>query len=150
MLLFAFFLYFFFQGYYPSLDFSLREVFTTGGVKAPEVSELVKSFGIINVKTTPRTANLSLGSGSYGNDEKRMVSYGDYSLLITEDTSLPARLDFSIEKEKPYYIDAVNLVKTPEYSREKTELDHIAKIRDNEWIAETKSGMLLLDTSLSG
>lgn len=148
--LFAGFLYFFFQGYYPSMDFSLREIFSTWWMRRPEMNEIIKSFGIINVGVKQKNATLLLSSGSYVSDEKRMTNYGSYSLSITKDIYIPDRVDFTIDKETPYYIDIVSLLPRPLYSRFGTGISNIANIGNNEWTAHTSSGLLLMDKSLSG
>ena len=37
-------------------------------------TDIMRSFGIINVRTTQLDANITLGSGSYANNENKMVS----------------------------------------------------------------------------
>lgn len=114
------------------------------------MGELVKSFGIINISTTPRDASLSLGSGAYASNEKRMTSYGTYSLLMTRNDYVPGRIEFVIDRDTPYYIDDIDLLPVPQYTRVGTGMDHIANIRDNAWTAHTASGMILLGETLSG
>lgn len=114
------------------------------------MGELVKSFGIINISVTPKDASLSLQNGAYSNDEKRMTSYGTYSLLMTRNDYVPGRIEFAIDRETPYYIDTLSLLPIPRYTRVGTGIDHIANISDSTWTAHTESGMILLDTTLSG
>jgi hypothetical protein len=79
-----------------------------------------------------------------------MTNYGTYSLLMTRDGYVPGRIEFVIDRETPYYIDDIDLLPVPQYTRVGTGIDHIANIRDNAWIAHTASGMILLDETLSG
>ena len=79
--LFAGFLYFFFQGYYPSIDLSIRSL-TSTGEHMTEPRDLIRSFGIVNVSVSPDNATILLSSGSYSNDEKRMTNYGTYTLFM--------------------------------------------------------------------
>lgn len=109
----------------------------------------MKSFGIINVSVKPSDAAITLGSGTYGNNEKRMTNYGTYILMIDHDGYISSKNTFIIDKEIPYYIDSLILVPTPTYTRIGTGMDHIANIRDNEWIAHTASGMILMNEALS-
>lgn len=77
------FLYFFFQGYYPDVRVGLRHIFSESGSENNSgSSDLIRSFGIINVRTTPTDATMLLSSGAYGNNEKRMSDYGDYDMSI--------------------------------------------------------------------
>jgi hypothetical protein len=82
--LFATFLYFFFQGYYPDVRLGLKRIFLENhtGTASGSFEDLIRSFGLINVKTLPTTATITIGSGTYGNNEKRMTSYGDYTMQI--------------------------------------------------------------------
>jgi cbb3-type cytochrome oxidase subunit 1 len=57
---FAIFLYFFFQGYYPSFDFSLRSYFSSGELQEIDREDLVKSFGVVNIRVEPRDARIQL------------------------------------------------------------------------------------------
>lgn len=76
------FLYFFFQGYYPDVRVGLQKIFSESGSENHSNSDLIRSFGIINVRTLPLDANITLGENSYGNNEKRMSDYGDYMMHI--------------------------------------------------------------------
>ena len=130
---FATFLYFFFQGYYPSIDFSFKELFQSGNVRKPEVSEFVKSFGIINISVTPEDATILLSGSSYGNNEKRMVNYGTYSLLVGKTGYLHDTLDFTIDKDTPYYIDTISLLPRASYEKIGTGLTDIIRMSDSSW-----------------
>ena len=60
--LFATFLYFFFQGYYPDVRLGLKRVFSekqTGNASG-SFDDLIRSFGIINVKTIPSNSTISI------------------------------------------------------------------------------------------
>lgn len=147
--LFAGFLYFFFQWYYPSIDFSFHEIFSTWGMRRPEMNEIIKSFGIINVSVKPKDATLLLSSGAYSNDEKRMTNYGSYSLSIIREPYITDIVSFEINRDIPYYIDIVSLIPKPIYSRVGTGMENIAKISNNGWIAHTASGLLMMNETLS-
>ncbi len=64
---FATFLYFFFQGYYPDVRLGVRQIFQegSGSTSREDLEDLIRSFGIINIRTTPDTASILIGSGSY-------------------------------------------------------------------------------------
>lgn len=147
--LFAGFLYFFFQGYYPSIDLSIRSLTSTGEHRT-DPRDLIRSFGIINVSVKPENATIFLSSGTYSNDEKRMTNYGTYSLLMQHAGYLSYKSEFSIGKETPYYIDLMTLLPNIYYTRFGTGIYDIASIRNNEWTAVTASGMVLYDEDFSG
>ena len=114
------------------------------------MDELIKSFGIINISVHPGDATISLGSGTYTNNEKKMTNYGTYSLLITREGYLPSGSQFTIDRETPYYIDLLTLLPVPTYSPYGSGIAHIANIGNNDWIAHQGSGMVLLDKYFSG
>jgi hypothetical protein len=79
----SFFLYYFFQGYYPDISLGMRRIFSeSGSESASGSSDLIRSFGIINVRATPENATIHLGSGNYNNNDKKMSDYGDYLMEI--------------------------------------------------------------------
>ena len=114
------------------------------------MDELIKSFGIINISVDPGDATITLGSGTYTNNEKKMTNYGTYSLLISREGYLPSGSQFTIDRETPYYIDLLTLLPIPTYSPYGSGVAHIANIGNNDWIAHQGSGMVLLDKYFSG
>jgi hypothetical protein len=112
---FAGFLYFFFQGYYPSIDISLKEIFSSGGLHRANRDEFIKSFGIVNVTVNPRDAKILLSGADFVNDEKRMVNYDTYTLSIGKPGYIQSRVRFAIDRETPYYIDKVTLIPRATY-----------------------------------
>lgn len=146
---FAGFLYFFFQGYYPSIDFRLTNITGSGNVSGEERGVSIRSFGIVNVKASPLSSILTLNNNSYGNDEKKMVDYGDYTLNISGEAYLPSNLHFSINREKSYYIDSINLVRRPTYARYQKHIDQISKIDTDTWIARSEPNILLFEKDFS-
>ncbi len=117
--LFAIFLYFFFQGYYPDVRLGIKRMFLedTTNTASGNFDDLIRSFGIINVKTIPTTAVITIGSGAYGNNEKRMTNYGAYTMNIESPWYRENSLNFSIDKEKPYFIEEISLLPIPKYSK---------------------------------
>lgn len=79
---FAIFLYYFFQGYYPSLDISLKQIFTGSGMTRLERDEFIESFGIVNIRVEPQDARIQINREDIGYDEKKMVPYDEYLLSI--------------------------------------------------------------------
>jgi hypothetical protein len=145
------FLYFFFQGYYPSVNLSWKEYFSSGELRRPEREDLVRSFGIVNIRVEPRDARILLSGEDLGNDEKKMVSYGKYRLSIGKPGYIQDWVDFSIDREMPYYIDEVSLIPQATYTKIGTGALSLSKISDSGWMAETSSGNMLYEASfLSG
>lgn len=147
--LFAGFLYFFFQGYYPSIDLSIRSL-TSTGEHMTEPRDLIRSFGIVNVSVRPDNATILLSSGSYSNDEKRMTNYGTYTLFMSHPWYMPYTSELTIGRDTPYYIDFISLLPDIQYTRFGSGISHIANIHDNEWVGHTASGMILYDEDFSG
>jgi hypothetical protein len=146
---FATFLYFFFQGYYPSVNLSWKEYFSSGELRTIEREDLVRSFGIINIRVIPWDARILLSWEDLGNDEKKMVSYGKYRLSIGKPGYVQDWIDFSIDRETPYYIDEVSLIPQAVYTKGDSDISWISKISDDSWIAETGSGKILYDETFS-
>lgn len=124
--LFATFLYFFFQGYYPSMNLkNFRENLSgTGKIEEKIRNELIRSFGIVNIKTTPTQASIMLfdwetdRSGTLlWQDEKKMVNYGKYSLAVSWEGYLSGEVVFRIDQNTPFYIDTLTLVPNIQYNR---------------------------------
>lgn len=112
------FLYFFFQGYYPDIRVGMRRIFMEpGNNNFTGSTDIMRSFGIINVRTTQVDANITLGSGSYANNEKRMSDYGNYTMDIQKSGYISNHLEFTIDREKPYFIEKVSLFPRPEYKK---------------------------------
>jgi hypothetical protein len=144
--IFATFLYFFFQGYYPSFDFSLKSYFSSGEIHQPE--DLVKSFGIINIRVEPRDARILLSGEELGNDEKKMVAYDEYTLSIGKPGYVQDWVDISIDRETPYYIDEVTLLPRATYMRISSGSVTFSRIWSDGWLAKNNSGYTLYDTTL--
>lgn len=112
------FLYFFFQGYYPDVRVGMRRIFMEpGNSNFTGSTDIMRSFGIINVRSTQLDATITLGSGSYANNEKRMSDYGNYIMDIQKSGYIPNHLEFTIDREKPYFIEKVSLFPRPEYKK---------------------------------
>ena len=138
----ATFLYFFFQGYYPDVRLGWKRIFRedTGTTITGSFEDLIKSFGIINVKTIPNTAGILIGSGTYGNNEKRMTNYGNYTMTISNPGYRENIVSFIIDREKPYFIEEISLLPTPRYSELKDTINAY-QVDDITYILSTASGM---------
>lgn len=145
----SWFLYFFFQGYYPDVRVGLRHIFSETGSKTDYTSsDLIRSFGIINVRSIPTDAIMLLGSGAYGNNEKRMSDYGDYSMTIEKSGYIKNSMKFIIDREKPFFIEKISLFPNPTYKK----LEKISTIypieKNGEYLAQTLSGNILSSGSI--
>ncbi len=146
----ALFLYYFFQGYYPDVRLGMRRIFSESGSQSSSgSSDLIKSFGIINVKTTPIDATILLGSGAYGNNEKKMSDYGSYTMQIAGSGYLTNTMEFQIDREKPFFIEKVSLLPRPTY-RELPRIREIYQVADDEYIMRTASGLVWSGSTATG
>jgi hypothetical protein len=143
---FAGFLYFFFQGYYPNIEFRLTNI-GMPAVSGEDRGVMIRSFGIVNVKVQPENTAINLNNAPYGNNEKKMVDYGEYTLAMNEFWRLPYSITFTIDRERPFYIDSIFLVPKPRYLPYAKWLDQVARIDDNAWTVQNASGMTLFDGS---
>lgn len=106
----------------------------------------MRSFGIINVRTNPTDANIMLGSGSYGNNEKRMSDYGNYTMYIEKPEYLTNSLKFSIDSEKPFFIEKISLLPLPLYKQIPGIID-IYHVSNEESLQKTASGRIKLEST---
>lgn len=146
----AFFLYYFFQGYYPDVSLGMRRIFSESGSDSGSgASPLIRSFGIINVNTTPIDTTILLGSGTYGNNEKKMSDYGDYTMQVAGSGYLTNMMKFRIDREKPFFIEKVSLLPVPTY-RELQRVQSIYQVSDDTYITKTASGLVWSGSTASG
>ncbi len=142
----AWFLYFFFQGYYPDIRVGLRLFSESEGQNYTGSNNFMRSFGIINVRAIPTDASIFLGSGSYGNNEKRMSDYGNYTMRIEKPEYLTNSLEFSIDSEKPFFIEKISLLPIPVYKKING-IDDIYHLSDGESLLKTASGRIKLEST---
>lgn len=78
-------LYFFFQGKYLVLNVNLSSLFSASGETHSGMIQNyfeLRSFGVINVKTIPRTANITINNEQRASGEQILTPYGEYILDI--------------------------------------------------------------------
>ena len=143
------FLYFFFQGYYPDVRLGLRRILEPGNTEHTGSTDIMRSFGIINVRTTQLDATITLGSGSYGNNEKRMSDYGRYTMDIEKNGYIPNHLEFTIDRDKPYFIEKVTLFPRPEYKKF-SGIEDIYPMKNGSLLLKTASGTIYSGSTSSG
>jgi len=136
------FLYFFFQGYYPDVRVGMRRIFMEpGNGNFTGSTDIMRSFGIINVRSSQLDASITLGSGSYANNEKRMSDYGNYTMDIQKPGYIPNHLEFTIDREKPYFIEKVSLFPNPEYKKING-ITEIYPMKEGAPLIKTASGII--------
>ena len=106
----------------------------------------MRSFGISNVRTIPIDATILLGSGSYSNNEKRMSDYGNYTMRIEKPSYLTNSLGFTIDAEKPFFIEKVSLLPVPMYKKI-SGITEIYPLQDGDALIKTASGRIKLEST---
>jgi hypothetical protein len=124
----------------------------SGSTTHSGVSDLIRSFGIINIVTVPTDTTITLGSGTYNTDDKRMSDYGQYHMEMIRDGYISNRLDFVIDREKPYLIEKVSLIPLPTYQKMKDIQDiyHTNEVDDDTYILKTASGLIWSGSTMRG
>lgn len=74
-----------------------------------------------------------------------MVDYGDYTFIVSGEGYLPGKMNFSIDNERPYYIDLLTIIPKPSYLPYSRKFDQIARIGENLWTLQDASGMTLFE-----
>lgn len=119
------FLYLFFQGYYPYVKFDTWKFLEKRGgseVETPvEKPQVVRAFGIINVRAVPSPDRIVISSPTIGersipNDDKGFFDFGSYSIKIEKGGYLPVSLSTTLDKVNSFSINVLELFKTPTYS----------------------------------
>ena len=119
------FLYLFFQGYYPYVRFDTWKFLEKRGGNVAETPaekpQVVRAFGIINVRTVPAPDRIVISSPTIGeksipNDDKGFFDFGSYSIRIDKDGYLPVSLSATLDKVNSFSINVLELFKTPTYS----------------------------------
>lgn len=121
MFAFATFLYLFFQGYYPYVRFDVAQFFTERpmGVEVPpEKPQVVRAFGIINVRTSPAPDTILIRQADgkerlVANDDKNFLDFGKYFVRVEKAGYVPLSLDILLDRVNAFSINVFNLLKTP-------------------------------------
>ena len=78
-----------------------------------------------------------------------MTDYGEYTLTASHESYIESTVEFTIDRETPYYIDILTLLPRLQYERIGTGMTSITKIGTNTWVATTATGVITFDGSLS-
>ena len=121
VLVVAFFLYLFFQGYYLNIDFNINK---------PKQAPILKQFWIINLKAFPNPDNIFIWWKGYGNGSKTIYDYGKYKTEIYKKWYIWVVFDIILNQNYPIYYDTVNLFKKLTYVKMVWVFDDITKVDD--------------------
>ncbi|MFZ4462025.1 MAG: hypothetical protein ACOYN2_06055 [Patescibacteria group bacterium] len=130
---FAFLLYMFFQGYYISVQVGFEDLIraakssTSTGTSPSVSSQVVRSFGIVNIQVDPNPATLHINGQPYQNGAKSIFDYGKYNIDIEDPTYVPIHIQTTLDRQNPFYINIIRLLKTPT----STELPHVFEKVEN-------------------
>ncbi len=152
VLAFATLLYMFFQGYYFSMQVGFERLMHVGKENSYSTGSndsMVKPFGIINIKVDPSPNLLTINDQKYQNGDKSIFDYGNYTIEIAEDGFLPIQIKTILDRQVPFYINSIRLIRTP-VSRE-IPLSREANSIGTDILLKNASGSYTLSsTSFSG
>lgn len=125
---FSAFLYLFFQGYYPYVRLDTWKFLEMGKPVANEKPQVVRAFGIINVRAVPDPDTITISSPSIGtktvpNDDKGFFDFGNYSVEIRKEGYVPVSLATKLDKSNAFSISVVELFRKPTYSKSLVQAD---------------------------
>ena len=111
---FSIFLYLFFQGYYPYIKLDISGYFaqTTSG-STDDRPQIVRAFGIINIRTTPSPDSISVNGQNFINGDKVIYDYGEYAIKIEKAGYIGLETTATLDKRNPFLIEALDLLKKP-------------------------------------
>lgn len=119
------FLYLFFQGYYPYVKFDTWNFLEKNrgeiSENEKEKPQVVRAFGIINVRAVPAPDRIVISSPAIGeknipNDDKGFFDFGSYSIKIEKEGYLSVNLSTTLDKVNSFSISVLELFKTPTFS----------------------------------
>jgi hypothetical protein len=78
-----------------------------------------------------------------------MSDYGDYRMHITGSGYLANTMEFKIDREKPFFIEKVSLLPSPQYRIIPT-AKKLYQITDDTYIIQAASGLMWSGSTMSG
>jgi len=75
-----------------------------------------------------------------------MSDYGDYTMRIEKPEYITNSLEFSIDSEKPFFIEKLSLFRTPTY-RKIYEAKEIYPLKNGEVLIKTASGRIKIEST---
>ena len=141
----AIFLYFFFQGKYLAINIDWKNILgESGTININRDNIELRSFGVINIKTQPQDARITINGVDHYSGEQILSPYGEYEANIDRTGYIPASMQFHIDGDINYFINNLTLLPIPQYTKATPINDaRIYPIADQTWIAVTSSGMML-------
>lgn len=132
-------LYFFFQGKYLAININLTSLLSfSGQVDSGSGQNYFefRSFGVINVKTMPRTARISINGQNHTSGEQILTPYGNYHLHVTHPGYLTGSIYFRIDTSQDYYISDIHLLPIPQYRHHQSWSSgtYVTPIGEKSWI----------------
>lgn len=148
--------YFFFKGYYISIDVDLKNFFLEKNTTQTWVQNTltwanssivsVNSFGIIHIKTIPQDSEIYINNEKkYISSEKFFTDYGDYFVDFSKEWFLSGSLNFNINSQKNFYINEIFLQKNPEYKISNISDSRIFPMENNFWIWYSSGSTVLYE-----
>lgn len=121
VLIFAVFLQLFFQGYYINY-----RGFMHGSDESKKT--FLKPFGIIDVHVFPSPDSMRINDEGYNNSTKTIFDLGTYMLSIQKEGYIGLTFPIEITEKNPFYADAINLIRYPEYQSTGLDFNRIEKV----------------------
>jgi hypothetical protein len=149
------FLYLFFQGYYPYVRVDFANFFNERPITAPEKPQVVRAFGIINVRTSPVADRISIRQANgtervVTNDDKVFSDFGNYSVRIEKTGYVPLSLDVILDKANSFSINVFNLLKTPTATGFSIPVDRADTLDSGGILVREKLSAASTDSALGG
>lgn len=108
------FLYLFFQGYYPYISIDFNNILrpSSNGGERPQI---VRAFGIINIRATPAPDRILVGNQGFSNGDKGIYDFGSYDIQVEKAGYISLSTTATLDKKNPFHIEALELLKNPQY-----------------------------------
>lgn len=101
--------------------------------------EVVRAFGIINIRVDPNPHTLTVNDLPYRNSDKSIFDYGTYRIKIAEDGYLPIDIETTLDKNNQFYINTIELIKNPESIMLPDSFESVATIKPGTYVAKVTS-----------
>lgn len=108
-------LFMFFQGYYFSISVWFEQLLHKNSQSEPKppLNQILKSFGIVNLKVSPTPKIFTLNNEPYTNGDNKFVDYGEYELKVEEPGYIPLTLNINLSRNHAFYLNTIRLFKNP-------------------------------------
>ena len=139
--LFAIFLYLFFQGYYPYIRLDISGYFTSnsGTTDTGERPQIVRAFGIINIRTLPVADAITVNGNYFANGDKIIYDYGDYDIKIEKNGYIGLHTRVTLDKKNPFLIEALELLKKPVATKYAFDIKQVFPLSNGKLLAEVSA-----------